>query len=404
MEKRERVEITRDTVEERKSDQHNPFERKRYKQTVKLVTNHQVIRSHFTMSGFNRSYSNSGGSSARRNPNQQQRSGGGGGGGGRLGQKIFNSLKSAATGQRQEATTTTTSQGAVVVGTQALALQRMNENAKKFKYPSEGFVSPIEHSLLYAMICEPTIYPEPVVLAQIENEDFNSFLEIAQNEDKTRASYAQLSALLLKSAEKFPDVGRQDYLEEQSQNQDPDYTSSSRNRNSTRDYYDDDSDNEEYSSDRSRNQQQQQQQQTESQQQQESQTGGGQQQKIPQALCKAILSCVTKYADKHGLDRATEVKELLEPVEASLINQNSNSLLPIYVAYSVGLFIPGGIGLGLTLVSLSAMIAAADKATQNVEQVSKMNSQRHRVANLETAGLLDEMCEGGDDDYDDDEY
>jgi hypothetical protein len=278
--------------------------------------------------------------------------------------KVWNSFRNNG---RNVATTTTTDRGAVVVGTQALALQRMETNRDRFKYPKEGFVAPIEHSLLYAMICEPKIYPEDVVLEQIANEDFESHLEIIiANDDETannnnnsdnnnnsnnnsnnhnheRTSYAQLSAMLAESAEQFPDVKPQH----------------------------DDEDDDAYGDQQHKEQQQ----------------------RIPQALCKAVLSCVTKYADRHDLDRATEVKELLEPVEGYMMGRTAHTLLPIYIAYSVGLFIPGGIGVGLTLVSLSAFIAASDKADKNATTVQKMNSQRLRVADMETAGLLDEVEE-----------
>jgi hypothetical protein len=252
--------------------------------------------------------------------------------------KVWNSFRSG----RNAATTTTTERGAIVVGTHALALQRMDSNQDRFKYPKEGFVTPIEHSLLYAMICEPKIYPESVVLEHISNEDFQSYLEVSDDRHEERVSYAQLSALLAQSAEKFPNVKPQKQQESHNNDKDEDDSSS-------------------------------------------------QQQLIPQALCRAVLSCVTKYADQHDLDRATEVKELLEPVEQYMMGSNATTLLPIYIAYSVGIFIPGGVGLGLTVVALSAMIAASEKADQNAQTVQKMNSQRHRVADMETAGLLDEV-------------
>ena len=54
------------------------------------------------------------------------------------------------------------------VGTEANAIQNMAMNAKNFAYPPDGFITPIEHSLLYSMIEFPDHYPESVVKSESE--------------------------------------------------------------------------------------------------------------------------------------------------------------------------------------------------------------------------------------------
>ena len=62
------------------------------------------------------------------------------------------------------------------MGTEANAIANMTRNAKQFSYPSEGFITPIEHSLLYAMIEFPKLYPESVVKSVIEEEEFDVYI------------------------------------------------------------------------------------------------------------------------------------------------------------------------------------------------------------------------------------
>lgn len=98
-----------------------------------------------------------------------------------------------------------------MVGTQAKAAENMAKNKENFKYPKESFASPVEHSLIYSMINAGfAVYPESVVLEHIEEEDFSMYLPISPssdrqgNDDETTISYAQLSAILALSIEKFP--------------------------------------------------------------------------------------------------------------------------------------------------------------------------------------------------------
>jgi hypothetical protein len=90
-----------------------------------------------------------------------------------------------------------------VVGTEAKALENIKHNRQHFNYPAGvDFCNPIEHSLLYSMIfAGAKVYPEDVVLNHIKEECFSDYLEVQNNGPD---SYAQLSALLALSTEKFP--------------------------------------------------------------------------------------------------------------------------------------------------------------------------------------------------------
>jgi len=122
--------------------------------------------------------------------------------------------------------------GQRMVGTQAKAAEHMQKNREFFHYPQDfRFVTPIEHSLLYSMVDEgPAVYPEEVVLSHIDEEDYSVYLPMVaingtsssfqdssdddrrdcendittEAEEHDRVSYAQLSAILSLSAEKYP--------------------------------------------------------------------------------------------------------------------------------------------------------------------------------------------------------
>lgn len=133
------------------------------------------------------------------------------------------------------------SSGQRMVGTQAKAAEHMQKNRELFHYPQGfRFVTPIEHSLLYSMVDEgPAVYPEKVVLSHIDEEDYSVYLPMVaingtsssrssfrdsndgylrdnenyatnETEEYDKASYAQLSAILALSAEKYPPSDKED--------------------------------------------------------------------------------------------------------------------------------------------------------------------------------------------------
>jgi hypothetical protein len=226
--------------------------------------------------------------------------------------------------KRQTGGAAAASSGAVVIGTEAKALENIQHNRRHFNYPAGvDFCNPIEHSLLYSMISAgATVYPEDVVLHHIQEEGFSEYLEV-QNHGPD--SYAQLSALLALSAEKFPP------------------------------------------------------------------SQSGETASISSALCKKVLQCVVKYAQEHDLDRQAEVEEVLTPVERYVVAKTGKAemkaILPFYLGYTVSILtanpIPMMIGFGM-------MAGNTQDITTERTNMSKISNESHRIADVETTGLLDE--------------
>ncbi|EED86549.1 predicted protein [Thalassiosira pseudonana CCMP1335] len=259
------------------------------------------------------------------------------------------------------------------VGTEARALQNIQRNAQHFHYPSQGFVTPVEHSLLYAMIQYPELYPESAVRKEIEEEEFDVYLEVRDDCDggggdgrkatttattttttttttdsslqPARESYAQLSALLALSAEKNPAKATPEQSER-----------SSNNSNTS------------------------------------SVEPSSQQLSIGQILCRKILRTITQYSDAHSLDRNHEIRELLNPVEKRCQLRNEQAalkqLLPAYAGYTLSLMT----GNPLPLLIGAAALTGKDPMMEENTNVSGFRGMGGRTGNLETAGLLDE-CE-----------
>lgn len=201
------------------------------------------------------------------------------------------------------------------VGTEAKAIKNQQVNAKDFKYPEEGFITPVEHSLLYAMIEYPDNYPESVIRNEIQDEDFNQYLYVKgkdkkggeatsyeddgrdndastkpnnddretatqQSEEEQRVSYGQLSALLALSASKNPSTASPEQNEAES---------------------------------------------------------GDQTLSVGETLCRKLLRTITRYADVHSLDRNNEIREFLDPIERRCAIRNEKAalqqLLPAYAGY-----------------------------------------------------------------------
>ena len=259
--------------------------------------------------------------------------------------------------QRRQEQNSKSSDNRVAVGTEANAIQNMKKNAKNFNYPSEGFITPIEHSLLYAMIENPEHYPEAVVKSEIDDEEFDVYLYVDDNVGKNgtsttssspsqRVSYAQLSALLSLSSEKNPSVATPNQNEKSSQSN----SAASNNTGSNTE----------------------------------------QQVSIGQALCQKLLKTITRYSDKHGLDRQTEITEFLSPIEKRCQIRNEKAalkqLLPAYAGYTVSLVT----GNPLPLLIGAAALTKSDPMVEENQNVVGFRSRGGRVGDLETAGLLDE--------------
>ena len=232
----------------------------------------------------------------------------------------------------------------VVQGTQATAQKHLESNQRLFKYPQEGFVSPIEYSLIYAMVNEPSIYPPDAIRQTINEQDFGEFLAV--DESKTlssssssiheqRCSYAQLSALLSLAMQKWPTPLDDDPAVQEEQN-------------------------------------------------------------VPHVLCQALLRTVIQYANKHDLDRQAEIAEFLEPaVERTRQRLGRAIHLKFVLPYFAGaaLSIATGNPLPLYLAYTGGMVSyLKDNAVaKEKEHALKVHRQSQRAANVETTSLMNEM-------------
>ncbi|KAL7506504.1 hypothetical protein ACHAXN_009896 [Cyclotella atomus] len=261
--------------------------------------------------------------------------------------------------------------GPRVVGTEAQAIQNMASNAKHFNYPREGFVTPIEHSLLYAMILHPEQYPESVVRKEIDEEDFEQYLYVKDHEslsnrqdstnNEERASYAQLSALLALSAEKNAATVSQESQLQQQSTPDTQPTRNSLTIQATSNITN-------------------------------SKSQSNNQLTTPQILCRKILKLITAYSESHNLDRQSEITDLLNPVEKRCQIRNEaaalKQLLPAYAGYTLSLMT----GNPLPLLIGAASLAGGDPMVEENSNVNEMRGMGGRMGDVERCGLLDE-CE-----------
>ena len=62
-------------------------------------------------------------------------------------------------------------------------------------------------------------------------------------------------------------------------------------------------------------------------------------------MCKYVLKTIVRYAEKHDLDRQTEIQELLGPVERHAEKRNNkaalNQVLPFYIGYAATIIVSG---------------------------------------------------------------
>lgn len=234
------------------------------------------------------------------------------------------------------------------VGTEALAVRNMERNARIFGYPSKGFVHKIEYTLLYQMISEPNVYPEAVVLQEVDEQNYEDFMIVDDDtrmadgtELEPRMSYAQLSALLALSGDKNPNSQQ---------------TGNNAKANPSIEEM-------------------------------------GRPNPVAERLCKLILQTVVRYSTENDLDRASEIDELMGPVKrycANRIESNElKSILPLYVGYTASILT----GNPLPLLVGTTMTVAATGETSTIEQrntLEAFHAQTKRKGDVEKASLLEE--------------
>ena len=239
-----------------------------------------------------------------------------------------------------------------------MAESHKKSNAKYFNYPTTGFVSPVEHSLIYAMMKEPTIYPTAVIRQAIEEQDFDEFLFVNETPSSLSSlplsetaepvcSYAQLSALLSLAMQKWPPS-------------DDDEPQPQKNEEKN--------DNPAAAADTS----------------------------VPQVLCQALLRTVVNYAEQHNLDREHEVSEFLQPaVERTRQRLGRAIHTKFFLPYVAGaaLSIATGNPLPLYLAYTGGMWSYLkdDAVTKEKQHALTVHKQSRRASSAETASLMDEM-------------
>jgi hypothetical protein len=238
----------------------------------------------------------------------------------------------------------------VVQGTEAVAAKSLKQNQNAFGYPTAGFVSRIEYSLLYSMISRPDVYPATVVLEAIGKEDFSEYLPVVQPQQQQQqqvCSYAQLSGILALAAEKFPPPLNETTLSN-------------------------------------------------------SEPSSGPTINVPKSLCQALLQCVIRHAQRHDLDRETEVADLLAPLQRIAAQKGTSNalavMLPMYAGFGATILaggnpIPMWIGYGVAVSQIG-------KQEQELQVMRELASTTSRMANVETTSLLLEQQSDDDDDDD----
>jgi hypothetical protein len=230
---------------------------------------------------------------------------------------------------------------AVLQGTEAVAAKNLKTNQQSFRYPATGFCTPIEYSLLYAMISRPDVYPETVVQDAIKNEDFSEYLVVKPQKPQSRqqdeeeiCSYAQLSAMLALAAEMWPAPV-------------------------------------------------------------ETEPNSSDVINIPQTLCKTLIQCVIRHAQEHDLERESEVKELLQPLQRISLQKGRRGALvmalPMYIGLGTSLVMGGNplplwIGYAMSVKELAKQ-EGEDRSFQQLANTT------NRMADVETTSLLSEKEE-----------
>lgn len=272
------------------------------------------------------------------------------------------------------------SQPKPVVGTEATAKEQLERNRKEFKYPPDSvFEAPIENSLLYSMLKEPTIYPRDVLVQHINEEDLNQYLyyhhtgpmgrrrtidnnnqhQQQQHPEEPLVSYAQLSALLGLSAEHYAPIDNEDHIGGRDE-----YTTFERRITKS----DDAAIAEEEKRAKERDAKD-----------------------VSKILGRSVLQCVIRYAQEHDLDRENEVNELLEPfakyVQKRNINAELKAIASLYAGYSATLLTANPLPALAGLAVWSTALASRESEMRNFDSMKKETNRR---ANVETTGLLDE--------------
>jgi hypothetical protein len=125
---------------------------------------------------------------------------------------------------------------------------------------------------------------------------------------------------------------------------------------------------------------------------------------IPLLLCRRISQSVIRYADQHGLDRKTEIDDLLQPLHKYAMQREakqSAKMLP-WLVPAVGATVVTGNPLPVYVAFMASNIfesANIDKGASSTANTDRMLESGERAANVERASLLEENYGPDDDGY-----
>jgi hypothetical protein len=238
-----------------------------------------------------------------------------------------------------------------VQGSEAVAVESQKVNAKTFKYPEGGFETWIENSLLYTMIRESNIFPPEAVLSTIDEEELSQYFVVQQDD-------------------------RQQEIFDDNDNNDDDHTDPRKAADVEVSYAQLTAllalAGEEWPSSS----------------------------QVPQRLCKNISKAIIKYANKNGLHREQELKELLDPLidyAKGRGRKQALQMLPWFAALTVSTVNPLAFYatyMGM-LAANSDSLSKGDQADRNTIDMAEMGKKN---GNVEKASLLDEDYYDEDDD------
>jgi len=214
-----------------------------------------------------------------------------------------------------------------IVGTQAFARDHMTKNRRNFKYPEEDFITPIEHSLLYSMINTGIDVYPEKVVLQHIDEEDFS-LYLAVKAKKIETEVSYAQLCAILA------LSIEKFPPQHRQQE---------------------------------------------------------QHSISQKLCKNLLSCITKYAEEHDLDRQAEIQEFLDPVQEYSTRKANQAeipqLLSFYVGYTASLVTANPLPM---LLGFSIMTARNDDVEKQRSNLNSVKEESSRRCDLEKTSLLDE--------------
>jgi hypothetical protein len=116
---------------------------------------------------------------------------------------------------------------------------------------------------------------------------------------------------------------------------------------------------------------------------------------IPPLLCRKISQCVIRYADQHGLDRKTEIDDLLQPLHKYAMQRDAKQkakMLP-WLVPAFGATVVTGNPLPVYVAFIASNFFESvniEKGAKSSANTDRMLESGERAVNVEHASLLEE--------------